>query len=256
MKHLLMWTALSGLLGLSLPAKTLQAQTCGSYRTFRGSTYYSYPTYSTSYAPTYSAPVTYSTPYVAPVVKKVVEHKDEYHYLKFVAVVPLVELPTYSAVYTPPYAPLSAPGGTHKGGGASGSDPVLKEILDLVKGYDARLKALEAKSPGPLAPKTDTPAKEPSIPDVKQVNQQKCAMCHQRGNEANGGSFILSEKDGSIARLNNEQLGELDEQLSTNKMPKLNAKSKAAGITELNDQEYASWRQEISRQRALNKKKD
>jgi hypothetical protein len=253
-KYLTLWTALSGLCALSLvsPAK---AQTCASYRTYRAPSYsysYSTPTY---YAPSYSTP-SYSTPYVAPyvapVVKKVVEHKDEAYYLKFIAVVPLVELPTYSAAYVPPYSPLQAP---------KKDDEQLKQILELLKSYDARFKALEGKASLPpqatqQAPGvTQTPkdGEQPKIPDVRAVNALKCAMCHERGKEANGGGLVLSEKNGSLVRLNNEQLGELDEQLSTNKMPKLNAKSKAAGITELADVEYASFRQEISRQRALNK---
>jgi hypothetical protein len=269
MKYLMILTVLSGVCVLSFisPAKT-QAQTCGSYRVYRPSysySTYSYPTYST---PAYSAPVVshtpYVAPYVAPVVKKVVNYKDDYHLLKFVAVVPLVELPTYSAVYTPPYNPLQVNQG-NQGNQSKQDSEQLKQIVELLKGYEARFKALEAKQAA-VSPKEtpkdypkdtpkDTPRDEPKIPDVRQVNTQKCALCHQRGNEAVGGKFILSEADGSIVRLNNEQLGELDEQLSTNQMPKLNVKSKQAGITQLSDVEYASWRQEISRQRALNKKK-
>lgn len=238
-----------------LVISSANAQTCGSYRVYRTQAAYSTPYVS------YSTPVTYSTPYVAPVVKKVVEYKKEDpYYLKFVAVVPLVELPTYSAYYTPPYSPVAPPPSVAKG--MSKED--LKEIVDLIKGLDNRMKALEGRTEGkatplaPVDPKVDpkTEGKADSkIPDVRLVNQQKCAICHQRGNESKGGRFILSEADGSIVRLNNEQLGELDEQLSTNAMPKINATSKAAKITPLTDEEYAAFRQEISRQRALNKKK-
>lgn len=252
---LILFTGVSWL-GLVSPPDA-NAQSCGSYRTYRAS----YPTYS---YPTYSAPVTYSAPYtssytapyVAPVVKKVVEHKDDYYLLKFVAVAPLVELPTYSAVYVPPYSPLQHP---NPASNQNQNKDDMKQVLELLKGYETRFKAIEDKLKGTVAPVTPTPdgkTSEPKIPDVKEVNSKKCAVCHQRGNEASGGKFVLSEADGSIVRLNNEQLGELDEQLSTNAMPKLNVKSKQAGITQLSDVEYAAWRQEISRQRALNKKKD
>jgi hypothetical protein len=278
MKYLI-WTALSGLFLFGVTSAT-QAQTCGNYRTYRSTSVYSSGyTYGSSYyqATPHSTPVVYSTPYVAPyvasyvppMVKKVVEYKKEDpYYLKFVAVVPLVELPTYSAYYTPPYNPVQPPPSQAQTRGLSKED--FKEIVDLIKGLDSRMKALEGKAPlTPLAPadskldsKTDgkadgkTDAKvDTKIPDIRLVNQQKCAICHQRGNEAKGGRFILSEADGSIVRLNNEQLGELDEQLSTNAMPKINATSKAAKITPLTDEEYAAFRQEISRQRAINKKK-
>lgn len=249
MNWLTAWTALSGVCVLTL-VSPVKAQTCASYRTYR--TPYVSSAYSSAYyGSSYSAPV-YSAPYVAPVVKKIVEHKDEAVYLRFVAVVPLVELPTYSAAYVPPYNPLQTAQAKH-------NDDQFKQILEILKAYETRFKALEGKqgTPQPLG-STQTPkeADAPKIPDVRAVNAQKCVMCHERGKEAGGGGFVLSEKDGSLVRLNNEQLGELDEQLSTNKMPKLNAKSKAAGVTELTDVEYASFRQEISRQRALNKKKE
>lgn len=213
---------------------------------------YHVPTY---VAPTYHAPVTYNH---TPVVKKVVNYdykKDDAYYLKFVAVVPLVELPTYSAVYTPPYAPVQAPPNRQ-------SNEDLKKVLDAIKELGVRVRALEGRTtPAPTAPTTTPPVGSaapattpPTIPDVKLVNKNKCALCHERGSEASGGGFVLSEKDGTIVRMTSEQLAELDEQIYANKMPKLNAKAKAKGITSLNDLEYAAFRNEITRQRALNKK--
>lgn len=257
MKYLTLTVAgylLTGLLTVS-PAKgdctnAVTYRSHAGYVTNRVS--YSYPTYS---YPTVSYPA---------VVKKVVTHdykKDDYHFYKFVAVVPLVELPTYSSQYVPPYAHAQP----NPNAQAKSSDDV-KQILDLLKDLSGRVKVLESRNTQPLnaapnpaqgtQPQPNNSAQaQPSPLDVKIVNKQKCAACHERGNETLGGGLVLSEKDGSLVQLSNEKLGDLEEQITTNAMPKINKKAKDLGITALTDQEYAAWRQEISRQRAANKKK-
>lgn len=222
---------------------------CGT--TYRTRTYSSYSTY---VAPTYVAPVAVKK---VEVVKEIVPV-----FLKYAAIIPVVEFPTYGAYYAPPY-PVPAPGqyapqgqpgqpaAPGQGAQANGQSAELRQILDLMRSFDERLRRLEEKS-GKAAPMTEPKKEEASLPDVRKINASKCALCHQAGNEASGGKFILSDAQGQIARLNNEQLLSLSDHVYAGTMPKLNARARQAGITALSDAEAAAWMREITRQRKLN----
>lgn len=210
--------------------------------------------------------------YIAPKAKVYTEYAPVYQ--KFLAVIPLVEYPTYSAVYAPPVPVTSAP--------VQGVNPMpnpaaqtlqsneLKIALEAIKKigedmrsvstalteFDKRLRRLEERQPvQPLPPAKQAepgpkPKEEPSAA-LKALNARACAMCHERGKESNGGDFVLSEPNGSIVKLTGEQLTAMQRMLNPErpKMPKLTEAAKKAGITShLNEEETKLWYREIDRQ--------
>lgn len=250
------------------------------YSPARGQTCRTHPTYAQTYAQpvvvkdAYAPPVVVKESYAAPVVVK----KDkviEVVVPRFVAVVPLVDLPSYSAAYVGPGVAVSPPQAAAQAAPAGELRQVLNEIRDL----GVRIRRLEERGDRPAAkqepraePRQEPPegsrqepkdAKEkPSdpfagqgLPDVRDVNRAHCARCHERGKEQNGGDFVLSEKDGSIVRLGDLVLLDLMIHCEKRTMPKLNKKAKEAGHKPMNDAEIASWLAEAARQRALNKTK-
>src|ERR1019366_500101 len=101
----------------------------------------------TSCAPSHRVSATTSaTPVVVPVV--------EVAFVRYVAVLPLLDLPTYSATFAPPVAvapqvvgqPLAAVGGTPVGAApvvqsapAAGTNPDISRMLVLLERMDARI---------------------------------------------------------------------------------------------------------------------
>lgn len=141
------------------------------------------------------------------VAKKVVQ---DVVFTRFVAVIPLADLPTYSAVYTPPVVapvvpgpapgpvvpgPVPGHGGLQapKAGQAPAAQPdALQTILAKLEAMEARINKLEGKplqaSPGPKEPKEGP--KGP--PGALGVMANKCAVCHEARTAADkGGSFVL-----------------------------------------------------------------
>lgn len=220
---------------LVLLAGPIQAQCSSSSYGYRSySTYRSY-----SYAPT--------------VYKEVVPVITKYQ-----AVIPLVEFPTYSAVYVPspvytPVPAVSAP--VHSGLGTPGATPPgsttlpsaapapsdLARILQLLESMDARIKALEGKKPAALPPpappektSTSAPAATPKLPVAMQVVATKCAACHVQGREKEGGDLVLINKDGSRPPLTQRQYKAYVKMVNNGKMPPQDNKY---GIAKLTDAE-------------------
>ncbi len=229
-----------------------------------------------SYQAPYAAPVIVKErPYAAPVVVKEApyvvtkEKVVEVVVPRFVAVIPLVDLPSYSAAYVGPGIAVGQPPQQQQAG-------ELRQILDEVRSLGARIRRLEDRGDRPEAkpqpkaepkaePKEESKAKpkpadpfegeaQTALPDVRAINKAKCAMCHERGKQAAGGDFVLSEPDGSIVKLTDLQLLDLMIHCEKKTMPKLTQKSRAAGVKPLTDPEIASWLAEAARQRAINKK--
>jgi len=212
--------------------------------------------------------------YATPVVKKKVIHEDIV-FTRYLAVIPLLDLPTYSAHVVPalpraavaPAAPLRTEGPSKEMG----------QVLQILQSFDGRFRALEdritrlegLRSGGtPLSPppprmpraeaRVDPTSPTPGGVTAKSVNQQMCAICHDKGNESNGGDFVLSVK-GEIVRMTDAQLVTLGKKLATKSMPKLEVddeelqkKIVAKGIRALNPAEANAWADEIDRQAGLN----
>jgi mono/diheme cytochrome c family protein len=152
-------------------------------------------------------------------------------FLKFVAVVPLAELPTYSALYVPP-APVAQTPPT-----PAPPAPDLRPLLEAFDRMNRRLdrieKRIEALEKGPAAPKNPAKPKDPFHPDGKEptsaaspgadalkVARARCSSCHARGNEANGGDFVLLEAGGeAFAPLAEAARRSATAQLTKGRMP-------------------------------------
>lgn len=141
------------------------------------------------------AVATYHAPYAAH--KEVVVKKE--------VVVPVIApvavyavVPAYAAVYVPPVAapaPAAAPAQP------SGE---MSQVLDLLKGMDARLKALEGRDqPQPAAgakPDPFAPKPQASTAGGLAVLRSRCASCHEAGIAASkGGSVTLFQGDALAA---------------------------------------------------------
>lgn len=205
---------------------------------------YSAPSYSQGYA--YTATKVYK----APTAYKEVAYEEPVYY-KFQAFVPLIQIPTYSAVYAPPVAPFSGvqqhslnqdPAKQQQAQGEL--QQVLKgltEVTTTLRNFDDRLRRLEERSglqappPQPQALPKEQPKQQGQAPkgnlSFATVNAKACAMCHERGKESFGGDFILSETSGAMVKLTDAQAGAMSRVLLKGKMPKLNARAKEHGIT-------------------------
>lgn len=207
-------------------------------------------TYSSARYATYSTP----TYYEAPIVKKKVV--EEIVFQRYIAVLPLLDLPTYGAYYVAPPPTAAAPAVAPAPAAAPTAQPCgdMARVLKLLESMDDRIRRLEgggASAPGrePVSP----PPRAPGKVDLRQINQQKCSACHQQGNEAKGGDFVLSDASGSIVKLTDGQLADLQTHVVKGSMPKMNATSRAVGITPLTDDEAEAWIEEARRQRAVNR---
>jgi hypothetical protein len=256
--------------------------------TYRARTYSSYSTYN-YVTPTYVAP-TYVAPYVAPVVKKevVVEKVVVPVFNKYVAVIPIVEFPTYGAFYSAPYNPYAYPPNP-AGGFAGGTQPNpgvpnpgvraaappaptaqsddIRQILDLMKGLDSRIRRLEDGSAPRGVPKEapkELPKKEEdgpaSAPGVREIILKKCAGCHSKSNADKYGAekdkkgIVLCDEEGNLLNLSVELISSSQDHVYANTMPKVNARSKELKITPLTDTEAGVIMAELSRLRKLKSK--
>lgn len=222
--------------------------------------------YSTYRAPTYVAPT-----YVAPTKAYVAPTYDYYEapfVLKLKAVVPLLELPTYSVgVYTPPPAapygnvnPIPNPAMQQQAQGElSQVLNGLKEVTTTLRDFDSRLRRLEEKSGyAPQQQKLPAPKQQQQskAPTGKQlsfaaVNQAFCAACHAKGNESNGGDFVMSDENGALVALTAEQVVAVQTQLLKGKMPLINERAKKHNITrKMTEEETLAILGEIDRQLA------
>lgn len=202
--------------------------------------------------------------YHAPIIKEQVVVKEVIQPVvqRFQAVVPLVELPTYSVAYAQPVVPVAPAPTAHPPG-----PDVQQQILSAVNGMrasveglrqevgdvrraqqeqDARLRALEGKG-GPQPPQP--PAKPPQPPDPFSAPQKdkappaannglsllqnRCASCHEaKSAAAKGGGFTMFD-GAALAPLTREQRFETLKQVGEGRMPK-----RGDGRQPLADSEY------------------
>lgn len=222
-RQLLFGLAVGGLIALACDRAS--GQSCGtSYSRgySRGATYsYAAPAYSSYSTYSYSTPtMSYAAPaYVAPTAYEAPVVKKEVSYLRFLAVLPLVELPSYSAVYTPPPPPAQQQQNGTTQRQAQAADPQAAAILDQLRGLnegltrldrkvgqiDARLERLERTPRGPIQQQAPAPPPPPPPPPAEPgpqpdkepakaqqqtkaagpaaafaaANKASCAACHQ-----------------------------------------------------------------------------
>ncbi len=192
--------------------------------------------------------------YVAPrkVVKRVVVKKVVPVFTKYVAVFPVLEFPTYSAVYVQPPAlvqdvrgrPGPRPGPAP--GPAPGLSPDTRAILDALRSLDARITKLEGGvvPKPPVAPPTTPldpfnpgkqPQKAPPAKNALGLITAKCAACHDAKVSAKkGGGFDLV-KDGALVKLNDRGARRVIALSYAGKMP-----PKDSGIAALTDEEVGA----------------
>lgn len=238
-RQLLFALAVGG--ALTLCVHSCRAQSCGSYGRSYQRSYSSYSSYS---APSYS---TYAP-------AKVVVKKDVYAepaYFRYLLALPLVEVPTYGAAYAPPPPALAQPQALPQSQGQpsqmqqilSQQGQILTSLDKLAKSVDAlnaRVEKIErTRQPQPQAqPKQQqAPPQVNGLKAAQLVNQQKCAACHQKGNEAHGGDFVLSDEKGNFLKLTDKQLVSMQRQLTRGTMPKLNKRASEHQITALRKEE-------------------
>lgn len=262
-----MRTLLIATFALFACAAVSPAQSCRS-RSYGGYSSYSYSAPAYSYQ-SYAAP---SYGYAAPAVTKT--YKEETKYLKFLAVLPLVELPSYSAVYSPPQQLQSPQAQAAPRAASSQMDQILSQqqaVLTKLDQLDKNVQALSSRVEGlersgrfggaqpqanlKTAPDAEPIPKQPSKEGkltAALVNKQACAVCHERGNEQHGGDFVMSEPDGKFTRWSDKQLMAMERLLLSDKMPKINKRSQEAGITgALNKEAKEALLAERDRQVAL-----
>lgn len=226
-------------------------------------------------APTYAAPLkSYAAPSYAVHAAKAYDYQADIYFPKFLAVVPLVQYPSYSAVYAPP-VPGQIPGAADPARQQQTQGEMtqvlsgLKEVTTTLRDLDSRLRRLEERSgvqpipqqlpPVQQAPKQSAPKQNAPAPKQQgqntgvkhtfaSVNAAFCAACHAKGNEANGGDFVLSD-NGVIVKLTDAQVGAMQRVLLKGKMPKLNAHAKNNGIERmLTAEEAQAVLEEVDRQ--------
>lgn len=228
--------------------------------------------YTRSYSTTYQAHgYKVATNYAAANHNAYAAKDYEVVFQKFLAVVPLAVYPSYSAVYAPP--PPVAPGQP-----GQPADPArqqqsqgelqqvltgLKEVTTTLRDFDSRLRILESRQgvqPAPQAlPQPQALPKQPAPKQGAQaapkqhtfasVNASHCAACHAKGNEANGGEFVLSDAQGKMVKLTDAQVGKMSKVLLRGTMPKLNEYAAKHGITaRLTEAESQAILEEVDRQ--------
>lgn len=142
----------------------------------------------------YPAPVQAAQPYAAQAQKKEaaqVQQKEELVFNRFLAV-QLLEVPTYSAVYVPAPAVYQAPAVQAQ------QSNELREVLEVLKSFDARLRRLEGAAPPVLVPPAPQIPPMSKIPEgasrAKPVAQTllvtRCAVCHE--------ATVAGDKSGGI----------------------------------------------------------
>lgn len=161
-----------------------------------------------------------------------------------------VFIPTYFASYVPaPVAPVAPASPPVAPPGTSQPSADTQAILEALRGFDARLRALEGgrvPATPPAAPPVTPPTKPtdpfnpkgelktPATGKAPTVFTNKCAACHQRGKEADGGNFVLLEADGSVVKLEARKVLSVVRRAYNSTMP---PKDNKLGIPPLNDEE-------------------
>jgi hypothetical protein len=127
---------------------------------------------------------------------------------------------------------------------SAGEKAILTELRSLRVDVDALKVKTGIAAPGSIpAPKKEeaapvAPAASEVTAAVTKVFQQSCALCHSVTTaKADGGNFTLFDAAGSVRKFDDSELLSLGRMLTTGKMPKQNAKTKAAGIGPLTDAE-------------------
>ena len=209
--------------------------------------------YSTTYS-AYKAPVSYAKSY-AQSYATVVDYQEQPYVLKLKAVVPLLELPTYSVgVYTPPpQAPCNVnpiPGQSHNPAQQQQSQGELQQILKgltevttTLRDFDSRIRRLEERSGGVPLPQPQLQPKQMPRDEGKgqakqngskvsfaTTNANFCAACHEKGKEDRGGDFVFTV-DGKMPKFTNDQIVSIQKHVGRGTMPKLNETAKKHGIT-------------------------
>lgn len=125
---------------------------------------------------------------------------------RFVAVVPLVDFPSYSAVYTPAVPAPVVPVAPQPAQPVAQPDQ-MKAVLDALKAIDARLQKLEAgrsqvKPKDPFNPQAQRQDDRAAPPAALAVVQNKCAACHSAKDAGDkGAGLALLAEDGKLAAL-------------------------------------------------------
>lgn len=180
------------------------------------------------HAPTYHSPVVVKKEVA--VVKEVV---PVIH--KFVAVIPLVDLPTYSAVYAPPVVVPPVP--VNPAPVQQQQQPDWKLVMDTLRDIGARLKRLEDGQAQPARPKDPfAPQPQKGPQGALGVVQQKCASCHSEASAPEkGGGFVMVGKDGALPKFSAAASAKVLKRSYNGTMP-----PKDAGIAPLTDAEVAA----------------
>lgn len=110
--------------------------------------------------------------------------REDLFFNRFLAV-QLLDVPTYSAVYVP--APPVAYQQPYQATAPASNE--LREVLEVLKSFDARLRQLEGRLPPVLPPVAVPPAGIPPMskvtdgtparPEALTVLATKCAVCHE-----------------------------------------------------------------------------
>lgn len=207
--------------------------------------------YSTTYS-AYKAPTkSYAVPYAATNYATVTDYYEQPYVLKLKAVIPLLELPTYSVgVYSPPpQAPYvnPIPGQQNPAQQQQTQGELaqilngLKDVTTTLKDFDSRIRRLEERSGGaPLPqPQLQQPQPQKGQAQPKQngskvsfatTNANFCAACHEKGKEDRGGDFVFTV-DGKMPKFTNDQIVSIQKHVGRGTMPKLNETAKKHGIT-------------------------
>lgn len=143
------------------------------------------------------------------VVKKEVVVVKEVATILVPTVATFIQIPYYTAVYVPSYAPpalaVPAPAAPAVGSASPGGD--LREVLTLMRSLDTRLKRLEGPPPPNPNPAVET--KVPGPLDAAaglRAMSTKCAKCHTDKTAADaGGGFIMFTGD-ALTALNDKQI--------------------------------------------------
>ena len=153
-------------------------------------------------------------------------------------------VPTYAASYQPGYSPgypVTPPTGVVPAP-ATMSNQDMKAIMDSLERINRRLDALESGKvvPPPSAPKPpidpfNPPKEKTSSIKSPTVFMNKCASCHQRGKEKDGGDFVLLETDGRLATLTDKQILGVTKRAYSGTMPPKSSKIEALTDAEVGE---------------------
>lgn len=158
-----------------------------------------------------------ATPYNRVVVKKEVVVVKEVAAIITPVVATFIAVPLYTAIYVPSYAPPAyAPPAPHAPVGVAASSET-REILDLLKGMDTRLRKLEGGAP----PSSNPPlgAAPPDSAAGLRAMSTKCASCHEAKVSADKGGGLTLFNGPALVALNDKQIRRILTVTGRGKMP-------------------------------------